>query len=1445
MDNIKTLSEESSRLRRDAEEKLQKLKEKSKGDISANDIKYLIHEFEVHQIELERQNEELRKSQIELEDSCRKYTDLYDFAPVGYFTFDRNGLILEVNLTGASLLGLEKNALMKKPFSGFIPREDQDKFYLHCRKVFETKSHQTSEFRLDTGRNSQIYARLVSIPVQDHEGAYNQIRTAVSNITEQMELQKENIHLASFPELNPNPVIELNSSGEISYANPSATKLFPDLMVKGTKHPLFADFSILLEMFKTGENVSHIRDIKVGNEWYEQGISYIRESRLIQFYMQNITMRRQAEKKIRLHDEMLSNLLSIQKLYQITEKEMFDFVLKSLQSTTSSEFAFIGIISEDETEMIIHSWSKETMRECSVTEQPIHYPIDKAGLWGETLRQRRPIIVNDYETDAVVKKGYPKGHVPIKRFLGVPVFSADGMIVAVAAVANKVSVYDESDINSATTLLHEMWNLIKRRQGEEALLQRTHDLGERVKELNCLYSISTLAGKQDITLEEILQEIIGLIPSALQYPEVTASRIVLKDKEFRTTNYRETEWKLSADINIHGNRAGVIEIYYIEEKPERDAGPFLKEEKNLINGIANLLANIIEHSNAETELRNALEASRDQQKEITALFNASRAVMEQHEFTDTARLIFSSCKDLIGATAGYVALLSTERNKNEVLFLDAGGLPCTVDPSLPMPVRGLRETAYIKGRTVYENDFPNSEWVGFMPEGHAYLENVLFAPLLIKGETVGIIGLANKPGGFTEDDVRKATSFSELTAVALHNSRLFEQLKNSEEKFRSVAQNATNAIINADSSGRITFCNSSTEKLFGYREKAMLGRPISLIMPNHFWDAHLIKLNRSVSPGSNNINGKLIETIGVRKDGSIFPIELSLTNWSTSTEMFFTSIISDITERKKAEQALLKINIKLGKLVDERTNELRALNETLETELKERSKAEERYRRITEAITDYIYTVNVEAGLPVRTKHGEACFAVTGYTDDEFINDHYLWIRMVVEEDKNIVMQQINQIISGFFPAPIEHRIVRKDGSIRWVENSIVPQYDANGKLISYDGIIRDTTKNKQLEAQLLHSQKMESVGTLAGGVAHDFNNMLTAIIGFANIVSKMMKEDDPLKLYVDHIQTAAQDAAALTANLLTFGRKLEINMTPLNINDIIVRQEKFLKRVIEEDIEFRTILTDGLPNVMLDSGKIEQVFINLAVNARDAMPNGGELTITTERYIINNEFMKNYGFCKPGEYALISISDTGTGMGAKIKDKIFEPFFTTKEVSKGTGLGLSMVYGIVKQHDGYIFVDSEPGKGTTFRIYLPLTKQAEETKINKPSDPVPIEGNETILVAEDGNLTRELLKTVLAKSGYNVISAKDGEEAVNEFIINKDTVQLVLLDVVMPRKNGKEAYDEIRKIRPDIKVLFFSGYSEDVISQKDIIGRGFKIIAKPLKPDTLLNEIREELDRV
>jgi signal transduction histidine kinase len=416
-------------------------------------------------------------------------------------------------------------------------------------------------------------------------------------------------------------------------------------------------------------------------------------------------------------------------------------------------------------------------------------------------------------------------------------------------------------------------------------------------------------------------------------------------------------------------------------------------------------------------------------------------------------------------------------------------------------------------------------------------------------------------------------------------------------------------------------------------------------------------------------------------------------------------------------------------------------------------------------------------------------------------------------------------------------------GKDRYLLFEAAPIYNSGGVLIAAIETLQDVTESKRMEEQLLQTQKIEAVGQLAGGVAHDFNNILSAIMGYGHMTLRKMRPDDLLRGYVEQILQAGERATTLTQSLLSFSRKRIINPAPHDLNEIVRSFEKFLLRLIREDITITTTCADRDLSVLVDRGQLEQVLMNLVANARDAIRERGNIAIRTEHLAIDEHFIEAHGFGKKGTYAVLEVSDTGEGMDEPTRRRIFEPFFTTKEEGKGTGLGLSMVYGIVKQHNGFVGVASEPGKGTSCKVYLSLVQGSVAAEKERAGQDRMPRGSETILVAEDDAAVRTLAAAVLHDHGYTVIEAIDGADAVSKYEEERARIRLVILDGIMPRKNGKEALHEIRRIDPSVKALFMSGYSEDIISKQGLLEPGITLVAKPLIPATLLNKVREMLD--
>jgi len=507
---------------------------------------------------------------------------------------------------------------------------------------------------------------------------------------------------------------------------------------------------------------------------------------------------------------------------------------------------------------------------------------------------------------------------------------------------------------------------------------------------------------------------------------------------------------------------------------------------------------------------------------------------------------------------------------------------------------------------------------------------------------------------------------------------------------------------------------------------------------------------------------------------------------------------------------------------------------------------EQEYRTLVNSLPDCIARFDTDGR---HTFVNDTVTKTFGVPRDHFIGRTLRECGNTGKEQENIRLEgNLRQVYAEGTPNRVEAEWQTVEGT-RYYDIQYVPERDESNRVVGVLGIAHDITERKlaegekqKLEDQLRHAQRLESVGILAGGVAHDFNNILNVIIGYGGMMNMKLAQEDPNRGYVQEILAAADRAAELTKSLLIFSRKQISERKPLNINDLIKGMQKMILRIIGEDIETRTELFRGGLVVMGDYGHLEQVVMNLVTNARDAMPKGGSLVMETKMCAMDEDFRREHGFGAPGKYALISVTDSGSGMDEQTMEKIFEPFFTTKEVGKGTGLGLSMVYGIVKQHDGYIDCHSKPGSGTTFMIYLPLIENSVPKEEKLPTG-VMRGGTETILLAEDDAASRHVIKKLLELSGYTVIEAVDGIDAVNKFIENSDKIDLLLLDVIMPKKSGNDALEEIKRVRPDVKVMFVSGYTDDAVRHIIVTEGKYPFLQKPFKPDELTLKVREALD--
>ncbi len=635
-----------------------------------------------------------------------------------------------------------------------------------------------------------------------------------------------------------------------------------------------------------------------------------------------------------------------------------------------------------------------------------------------------------------------------------------------------------------------------------------------------------------------------------------------------------------------------------------------------------------------------------------------------------------------------------------------------------------------------------------------------------------------------------------------HNSTVEVKLNQSEAGFRLLFMNNPQPMWVFDvQTARFLEVNSAAVEHYGYSRNEFLGMRITEIRPPEDIPLLLEDMGRARSG---------LRYAGIwrhlLKGGRVIDVEVTSDHLTFAGQEAVLVVVRDITQRKKAEEALRQ--------------------------------AEQKYRSMVEDAIVGIFQSTPE-GRYLSVNPAMAC--ALGYeTPQELIASVTNIGEQVYADPRRrlefLALMEKQGVVRNF-----ECQVCRKDGSRMWFSAN-VRAIRKDGVIVSYEGMNEDITERKLLEGQLLQAQKMEAVGLLAGGVAHDFNNSLGVIIGYSDLLEQSLPEEHASCRYTEEIRKAARRAADLTRQLLAFSRKQVIQPVVLDLNSIILDMEKMLHRLIGENIEITIARDTGPARVKADPGQIEQILMNLAVNARDAMPQGGKIFINTADVQLDESYTHRHRYFKPGAYVTLSFSDTGRGMDKETRARIFEPFFTTKEVGKGTGLGLSTVYGIVKQNGGYIEVFSQPGNGCTFKIYLPQVEGKGQTSSVSQVPDVPARGSGTILLVEDEPALRALARDCLESHGYRVLDAADGKSALMAAERHAGSIQLLLTDVIMPGMSGRELANRLSALRPEMKVLYMSGYAGDLIAQYGVLDAATLLLEKPFSLQALLAKVHRAL---
>jgi PAS domain S-box-containing protein len=640
------------------------------------------------------------------------------------------------------------------------------------------------------------------------------------------------------------------------------------------------------------------------------------------------------------------------------------------------------------------------------------------------------------------------------------------------------------------------------------------------------------------------------------------------------------------------------------------------------------------------------------------------------------------------------------------------------------------------------------------------------------------------------------------------NVRHYRDIAERDARYRILLEQAGEGVV-AESEGRIIFANPAAMKIFGWqRDEDWAGESfLDLVAEESRED--LRKILSSVPAGGPPVRH---EMTGVRSDGSAFELEITPARMMFHGKTAVQAILRDVTERRRAEEALRE--------------------------------SEQKYRDIFDFASLGIYQSRRDGSLLTANR---PLAEMLGYDSPEELMGRKL-------DEIYFVPGEREELVSRYEPegkaTRQEVRWKRKDGTTIWIELDARTVRNPDGTTRHFEGFVHDISERKETEAekrrlqeQLVQAQKMEAVGQLAGGIAHDFNNLLTAITGYSELLLGELPPEDLRRSHAEEIRKAGERAASLTQQLLAFSRRQVLAPRVLDVNTLVSDIERMLRRLIGEHIELKTRKMADLWRVRADPGQIEQAILNLVLNARDAMPQGGVLTIETSNADLDEDFSRSHVPTQPGPYVRVAVTDTGVGISDEIKARLFEPFFTTKEMGKGTGLGLSTTYGIVKQSGGYLWCESGVGRGTTFTVFLPRVAEplAEivERKVLPPLHP----GNETVLLVEDEPEVRSLVQRILKTQGYTVVTAANPDEALAISREFKGRIELMVTDVVMPGMSGLQLAERLLPTRPDMRVLFVSGYTDDAMGPLGILEPGKAFLQKPFTPAALARKVREVLD--
>lgn len=1354
------------KLREQAEARLQS-KAPGLQEFSLDEMNVLVHELQVHQIELEMQNDALRQGQISLEEANRKYSDFYDFAPVGFLTLDESGIIREVNLTAASQLGVTRRYLVDKPFQFSIADEDRNRFRLYLKRVFQEPGPHPGEIKLLRPDGGSFFARLDSVAVTDVSGA-RVCRTSITDLSDlkqaEEKLQASERLFASFVGHLPSVAVIRDLEGRYLFANAAweqAMHKSPEEWRGKTNEDLWpaevaAKFReqdrIVIETGESLQTLGSLRHPDGLHQWISHRFPIVdQDGQPIMIGVNAIDVTEPMAVKARL-DQVLDSGPAAIYTCDVGRGFALSYLSENIKTLVGWE-------------------ARDFLADSRFCLQQIH-PEDRPWVC-KRLELPWPEDRQTYEYRFLAKDGaYRWIHDDVRLMR-----DADGKPVEMAGVwidltdskrmeeALRVSlrfleiVHNFTDINP---LLTAFVSEIKAYSGCEAVGIRVLDAAGGIpyqayegfrQEFYATESPLSIMTDECMCIRVIKDETdprLHFFTSAGSFYVNSTTRFLAtvsdKDKGVTRNACNEEGYESVALIPIRWGDQ-ILGLVHIADRRE-DMVPL--ELVEMLEQAALQLGTAFERVQAEQALRESEAKYRLLVKQIPAVVFKGYADWSV-DFFDRK----------IEKLTGYP---KKEFDSRQLKWCDLVH-PEDLDMARGVFIQALKNhKSYVREYRIRKKD---GEIAWIQARGQIFSDAA--------GQVEYVSGL------FFDISARKAAE---------------EALRETRDYLENLIDYANAPIIVWDAESRITRFNHAFENLTGFTAHEVIGQKLNLLFPEDTREESL----RKIASTSSGEHWESVEIPILRKDGDI---RLSLWNSANIHAEDGVTLVAtiaqgqDITARKAAETII--------------------------------HQERQRFFSLLDMLPAFVALLAPDRTLPFVNRQFREIFG-----DPKGRLCHEL-VQSRPEPCEGCLTLPVFETRQ-----PVDYEWTSPQGKTFHIHGYPFADIDGSPMVLEL-GI--DITARKALEAQLLQAQKMEAVGRLAGGVAHDFNNLLMTIMGYGELIRTSLVKDDPLYKYSEDILKATERAASLTQQLLAFSRRQVMQPQVLNLNRVAGDLEKMLRRLIGEHIELDIVAGPDLGAVKADPGHIGQIIMNLAVNARDAMPTGGRLILATDNVEFTASHECLFENIPPGRYVRLAVTDTGSGMDAETLDHIFEPFFTTKEVGKGTGLGLPMVYGIVKQNGGCVDVESQPGQGATFKIYLPRIEAAVEAPGAGVSLAAKLEGSETILVVEDEDALRTLLCRFFRLYGYNVLEARHGGEALLICERHPGPIHLMISDVVMPQMSGKELADRLAPLHPEMMVFFMSGYTGNDLTGYGEMESSQHFIPKPFRPMDLVKKVRDFLD--